>query len=228
MTFRDSHNSLVEQIRERIQNGEFSERSLARQLGVSQSHINNVLRGRRKLSSEIADLILNSFNASILDLYPQGISASDLDRRVSPLPSHEFAVLKRAIGPGQPWLNIQDGYRCLFPFPVSTPRGNAVLARFLRDPRMRATLTNTDIALVDTSIAARSADCPSCLYVVSTGRDAVIRWIRGGANRLYLVDERNYNRPLEWDTMPMDGDQRIEAIKGSIVWLGTEAALRWV
>ena len=228
MTFRDSHERLVEQIRERLQNGEFTERSFARQLGVSQSHINNVLRGRRKLSSEIADLILISFNSSILDLYPQVISASDLGSPVSPLHHHEFPVLKRAIGPGQPWMGVLDGYRCLFPFPVSTLRGSAVLGRFLRDPRMPATLANADIALVDTSIDARSADCPSSLYVVSTGPDTVIRWIRGGANRLYLVDERNYNRPLEWDTVPMDGGQRIEAIKGSIVWLGTEAALRWV
>ncbi len=125
-------------------------------------------------------------------------------------------------------MDVLDGYRCLLPFPVSTSRGSTVLGRFLRDPRMRVTLANTDIALVDTSIAARSADCPSCLYVVSTGKDTVIRWIRGGANRLYLVDERTLNQPLEWDTLPMDGDRRIDAIKGSIVWLGTEAILRWV
>jgi len=145
-----------------------------------------------------------------------------------PASRHVVPVLKSAIGQGQPWIYTPDGYRCVFPFAVSALWGSAVLVRFLPDPRMRSTLANADIALVDTSISARSADCPSCLYVVSPGQDTLIRWIRGGAKKLYLVDEHTWNRPAEWEMLPVSEDQRLTTIKGSIVWLGMEAVLRWV
>lgn len=52
----------------RIDNGEFTERGFARILGISQPQVHNVLKGVRKLSPELADLILAKLNLSVLDL----------------------------------------------------------------------------------------------------------------------------------------------------------------
>lgn len=52
----------------RISNGDFSERGLARMLRVSQPQIHNVLKGARKLTPELADRILLCFGMSSLDL----------------------------------------------------------------------------------------------------------------------------------------------------------------
>lgn len=58
MLFHIMRNNLLKEIGRRIHNGEFTERSLARFLGVSQPHIHNVLAGVRTLSVDLADLII--------------------------------------------------------------------------------------------------------------------------------------------------------------------------
>ena len=52
----------------RIQNGDFTERGLARILGVSQPQVHNVLKGARKLTPELADHLMCRFEMSVLDL----------------------------------------------------------------------------------------------------------------------------------------------------------------
>jgi plasmid maintenance system antidote protein VapI len=53
----------------RIDNGEFTERGLARLIGVSQPQFHNVLKGKRKLQTKLADRILQKFEISVLDLF---------------------------------------------------------------------------------------------------------------------------------------------------------------
>ena len=55
----------------RINNGEFTERGLARFLGISQPQFHNVLKGKRKLQTELADRILQKFDMSVLDLFQE-------------------------------------------------------------------------------------------------------------------------------------------------------------
>jgi predicted XRE-type DNA-binding protein len=72
LTFTTLRHRLVDAVNARISNGEFSERGLARILGISQPQIHNVLKGARKLSPEIADVILMRLQISILDLLTPG------------------------------------------------------------------------------------------------------------------------------------------------------------
>jgi hypothetical protein len=51
-----------------VQNGEFSERSLAKILGISQPQLHNVLKGARGFRTPLADTILAKLRLSILDL----------------------------------------------------------------------------------------------------------------------------------------------------------------
>jgi plasmid maintenance system antidote protein VapI len=68
LTFRDLQTLLIGYVVARIRNGEFSERSLARILGVSQPHLHNVLKGVRPLKPEFADTLLRQFEINVLDL----------------------------------------------------------------------------------------------------------------------------------------------------------------
>jgi hypothetical protein len=63
--------NLLLEIQRRISNGEFSERSLARKLGVSQPHIHNVLAGVRTLSVELADHIIVHLEIPLSRLLPE-------------------------------------------------------------------------------------------------------------------------------------------------------------
>lgn len=55
----------------RIHNGEFSERSLAAHLGVSQPHIHNVLKGVRVMTPYLADHIITRLNLTLDDLFTE-------------------------------------------------------------------------------------------------------------------------------------------------------------
>ena len=58
MYFERMHERLLESLRRRLQNGEATERGLARRIGISQPHLHNVLKGAKNLSPRMADRIL--------------------------------------------------------------------------------------------------------------------------------------------------------------------------
>ena len=68
MNFRELHERLLGEIRERIRSGGLTERGVARITGVSQPHVHNVLKGKRLLSAERADEILRELKIDLLDL----------------------------------------------------------------------------------------------------------------------------------------------------------------
>ena len=68
MDFQELQGRLVEYLRQRIRNGEITERGLARVTGVSQPHIHNVLREKRLLSIDTSDRMLGRLHLDLLDL----------------------------------------------------------------------------------------------------------------------------------------------------------------
>lgn len=66
--FHDLQFRLISFVVAKIRNGEFTERGLARMLGVSQPHLHNVLKGARPLKPEFADCLLEHFGIGVLDL----------------------------------------------------------------------------------------------------------------------------------------------------------------
>ena len=77
MNFQTLHFRLTEYLRELVRSGELTERSLARITHVSQPHIHNVLKGKRLLSSQMADEILHRLHLDLTDM----LRPEDLDRR---------------------------------------------------------------------------------------------------------------------------------------------------
>ena len=72
MYFRHALDALLAVLKERIRNGELTERGLARRVGLSQSHIHNVLKGVRILTPEVADQILQEIQWELEDLLERG------------------------------------------------------------------------------------------------------------------------------------------------------------
>jgi plasmid maintenance system antidote protein VapI len=72
VTFEVLRTRLVKQVKLRIDNGEFTERGLARILGISQSQTHNVLKGARRLQMQLADRILTKLGLSAMDLLNEG------------------------------------------------------------------------------------------------------------------------------------------------------------
>jgi transcriptional regulator with XRE-family HTH domain len=80
MTFHDLQQRLLQELRQRVRSGVVTERGLARQTGVSQPHLHNVLKGTRILSAAKADSILRHLQMDILNLIEPG-ELRELGRR---------------------------------------------------------------------------------------------------------------------------------------------------
>lgn len=90
MYFSDLQQRLLEHIRDLLDRGEITERRLARQAGLSQSHLHNVLKGVRGLSNELADRLLRHLELSVLDLLSPAERAASPARKPAAT-AHEAA-----------------------------------------------------------------------------------------------------------------------------------------
>ncbi len=81
VNFGELQARLIRAVNRRIQNGHFTERGLARILGISQSHMHNVLKGARKLRPEIADRLIFKLELSLLELFETAELSAQLKLR---------------------------------------------------------------------------------------------------------------------------------------------------
>ena len=81
MSFDRLSSNLLDHARGLVRNGDFTERGLARFLGISQPHAHNVLKGVRPLTPELFDTMLKRFGLDLLDLYPKAEIDLHLARR---------------------------------------------------------------------------------------------------------------------------------------------------
>ena len=81
MTFHELQQRLLDELRQRVRSGAATERGLARISGISQSHLHNVLKGKRLLSIDKADEVLRSLEIDILRLiHPEELRESSRRR----------------------------------------------------------------------------------------------------------------------------------------------------
>jgi hypothetical protein len=74
---------LISTVNLRIKNGEYTERGLARILGISQPQMHNVLKGARTLHTDLADRLLWKLGISILQLFEEDELPEELRTRLS-------------------------------------------------------------------------------------------------------------------------------------------------
>ena len=222
MTLRQAQLKLLAYIQDRIHNGELTERGFARLIGVSQPHVHNVLKGVRKLSPDVFDVILKTFNLALLDLF----TAEELNHNLrGRLGRHvvDLPYLDTPIGPGMPWPS-GISRRETFPmrFPSLPASGTLVMARLISDPHMHPTLAACDIALLNISERERSAASPEGVYAVRRGGEVVLRRVRPGSLCCYLVSDAVFDSPFQWEPVAARPNQLAGIIQARVVWLGRE------
>jgi transcriptional regulator with XRE-family HTH domain len=223
LTYQDAQLKLLALVRDRIHNGDLTERSLARRIGVSQPHVHNVLKGVRNLSPEIFDSMLEHFQISLLDLAPAEDLETSLRRRVLER-SAEVGLLPGAIGPGMPWPPVAEQRRRFpLPFPSVAAPPELIMAQLSFDPDMSRTLAGADIALLDVSEQRRRDFVPDGLYVIRRGGEALLRYIRPGSRCYYLVSDTNLNHPAAWEELRLPLAGMEEAVAARVRWLGRES-----
>jgi plasmid maintenance system antidote protein VapI len=97
VSFRDLQDRLISFVVMKIRNGEFTERRLARVLGVSQPQLHNVLKGARPLKPEFADCLCKHFEIGVVDL----LSGAEMAARLEELEQQRVQLWLGVPGPEQ-------------------------------------------------------------------------------------------------------------------------------
>ena len=224
MLLIELHKALLRCVQERVRNGELTERSLAKRIGVSQPHMHNVLKGSRELSVELADQILQHMHMSILDV----VEARSLQEHLFATSSERVQychvpVLEGLVGPGQPWPTTLavDEY-----FPVPThkldPFSHPVIAKLATDSRMYPTFGKGDAALLDQSRRARIEVDPRNYYVVKRGAGGLVRRARLSGKHLFLMTEDSLDTPSAWEKVELDNLAVEHVIRARAIFLAAD------
>ena len=229
MYFQILQRRLVGAIKDRVRNGEMTERGLARSSGVSQPHIHNVLKGARILSPKFADKVLRQLNITVVDLCEnrelpsrqasEGATAPDSVRWVP--------KLFYDIGPGRPcddetpWERYRAG---AYPFPAATVARltDPCVAILTEDRAMKPRFQAGDTVLLDAAEQSRLNPDPCNPYVVQTPKGALVRYVRQGGRRVYLASEESLEFPDRWDCISLVDRHILDIVRSRIVWMGRQ------
>ena len=197
---------LLTHVRHRIQNGEATERGLARRAGIYQPHLHNLLKGIRSLNARTSDQLLAKLGLSVPDLLENDeLRRAVFTRAREAELSMEVPVLYQRLGPGLPWPDQLSAFeRIRIPLRIVGRMRQAVVARLSEDPDMADVLSAGDLMLLDSSRQGVVCEDPDALFAVESDRRIAIRWIRHGRACLYLIRAAYRDRPRDWELAPRD------------------------
>jgi hypothetical protein len=219
MSFEMLKRRLLGHLRARIQNGELSERSLARLSGISQPHIHNVLKGGKTLSPKLEDKILATLKISILDLFSMEELSMQLNNGGSLNRYRALNVLDGLLGPGFP-MPTQASHGEMHPVECSLlgDVSHPQLSRLGADPEMAPFVNLNQLVLLDYSETARLTPKPDMYYATSIGGSGVIRILIKEGPRLFAATEHTRDTRERWQELPVAADP-LSIVKARVVWL---------
>jgi len=220
--------SLVEELRRRVRNGESTERALAKLTGISQPHMHNVLKGQRLLSADLADTILQRLQLSLFDLIDRQEMVTFLNRNVN-LEARAVAVpvLEGLLGPGYPLpRQVPSPEIYTVPHEQAVTATQPVVVRLAADPEMTDVFAEGDLILLDQSETLRTYLQPHGYYVVNTPAGAFVRAIRRDGNDLLLLTGANRDQPVSHSArFPLESVDLLRLVLARVVWLNRRR--RW-
>jgi hypothetical protein len=201
--------------RQAVHSGAISERALARQAGLSQPHLHNVLKGVRALSPASADQLMRALDITVPRMLWRGAQIGVADMREVPL-------LRNRIGPGsEASFSDFSGY---LPFsarliaPLVDPVGAHLAADLALPPEFRP----GDLALLDLNAAERILPAAHCCWVVAENAGLRVRYVRRNQGNLEVSANPNLTGAAAWRAISLHGRDILEIVRARIVWIGRE------
>lgn len=222
ITFARLQTRLIGEVRARLSNGEFTERGLARMIGISQPHIHNVLKGCRNLTVEIADSILQGVGLSVTDL----IAAKELggaleDRRENTLAFRSVPLLSGRLGPRDmfpergaavEWIRMPEGEIRGAKRPALVELGD--------DPELSWVFPHSRYALLDTDETGRSRPARGGWYALRWRGAGLLRQVRREKGRLAVMGQRTLT-PEPWpEEIELNASSLLQVVRGRVDWVG--------
>jgi transcriptional regulator with XRE-family HTH domain len=209
--FRFLRLRLVTHLKEKVRNGELTERSLARLAGLSQPHAHNVLKGVRVLSGEMADRILQRLHLDLLDLLALDEVPTSAVQEERP-ECRDVPLLDGWVGPGHPYPERTGQEKYAFATPEVEPLQSPVAARLGPDPRMEGVFKGGDVVLLDSSEPARISFDEYGYYALEWRGEGAIRLVRLSGRHLYVLTSSAEDEALQ----PIGERDLAEHVRGRV------------
>lgn len=223
----DLCNRLIQDLRVGVSSGSLTVRRLAREVGVSQPHMQNIMSGKRALTIHMADRLLQYGHRSVLDLASASELGESLGRATTDMDTVRYVpVLQGRLGPSDPFpeFNGETGWR---PVP---PQACAHVVRpaFVElgsDLDLAREFPGATFALLDLATEARSRIGKQFWYA--------IRWSGGGWIRRLRVEPDSLIILGQERLRPFPGPARIrlgksvvqEHVRALVIWMGQDPKL---
>lgn len=224
LTFGRLQEGLVQSVRRRVNNGEYTERGLARMIGISQPHMHHVLKGLRGLTPEVGDALVACLGGSLLDL----LDASELgralvDRSPEQRGNAHIPVLQGYLGPGHvcPDLRqIEDWIPA--PWTEHSPAVRPVMMELAPDDRFGRLFPRATHALVDLDESVRVTPSPSQWYLVRIRNAGILRQVRRQGQTLHVLGQMVIGEKDEAEELPLAGSSVLQHVRGLLLWVGLD------
>lgn len=207
--FRQLQTRLVAYIRGRVQNGEISERGLARVTGISQPHLHNVLSGVRVFSIDMADQILQRLRIDVVDLI-QNEESGHTTRGYSD--ARAIPMLAGRIGPVFPFPRFPSEEH--YPFAPALVGGieAPAAARLAVDTARTAVFVGPGVVLLDMSASACLQADEQSFFALDLGEGGTIAMICRTRRHWSLRGDRS----AQWRPLPQADRDPLAVIRGRV------------
>lgn len=218
----DLCNRLIHNLKLGVSSGSLTVRRLAREIGVSQPHMQNIMSGKRSLTIEMADRLLRHQQRSVLDL----ANASELAEALmlattNPLNTRYIPVLPGRLGPSDPFPEMQgaSGWRQL-PLHAVAHVARPVFAELGSDAELAREFPGATFALLDLSSQARMKISQHRWYAIQWSSGGWIRRLRLESGRLVVLGQEDL-RPMLGPAGIELGTSRVEEhVRALVIWMG--------
>lgn len=215
---------LVGRLVENLTNGEYTERGLARLLGISQPHLHHILAGKRALTPHVADGILATLGWSLGDLFSVEELSETLFRRQSEAGVRGLVpVVEGRVGPRStlPDFHRISHYISANPAWSSSAR-RAVLVELEPDPVLPFLAAGRTFALAALDEPLRAVVCPHSWYVLQWAGAGLVRRLRREGDVLYVLGQEPLlpqGCPRE---IPLQGRSLLSIVRAQLLWAGPD------
>lgn len=215
---------LVRRLVGQLTNGEYTERGLARILGISQPHLHHILAGKRALTPQVADTILAVLEWSPGELFSLEELTQILLQRQSQTGGRPLIpVLAGRIGPDSPF---PDFHRISEWIPARTSficqARKLFLAELEPDPALPVLFAGGTAGLLSTDEQLRLELSPAGWYVLQWGGAGYIRRLRREGDSLVLLGQEALIGTAGPREIPLAGRSLLAVIQARLLWAGPD------
>lgn len=224
LTFGRLQECLVQLVRRRVNNGEFTERGLARMIGISQPHMHHVLKGVRSLTPEVGDSLISCMGGNLLDLLEASeLGRALLDRSAENRQGTPIPLLQGSLGPGQvcPHLGrIEEWIPA--PWADRGPAARPALMALAQDSALGSLFSRATHALLDLDEMARLNPSPTHWYLLRVRGAGLLRQVRRDGHTLRVLGQMVMGETGETQALNLTGANILQHVRGRLLWVGSD------